>query len=188
MAKNIIAVVGMCGSGKSEVVNYIQKQFKWPKYYFGTSTFERMKKEGLKLNYENERSTRELIRQELGMGAYAILALPTIKTTLKNNDNLVLESLYSWDEYKILKKEYGDTFKVIAVHASPEIRFKRLSNRDNERPIKDIEIFIKRDYTEIEGTDKGGPIARADFMIVNENGIDNLHQKINIIMTKININ
>jgi len=185
MSKNIIAVVGMCGSGKSEVVKYLQEKHYWANFYLGTSTFERMKKDGLELNYENERITRERIRKEFGMGAYAILALPKIKEILKESNNLSLESLYSWDEYKIFKKEYGDMFKVIAVHASPEIRFKRLSCRDNERPIKDIETFVKRDYTEIEGTDKGGPIARSDFMVVNEGNMDELYKKIDDIIKNI---
>jgi len=181
MNKNIIAVVGMCGAGKTEVVNFLMNKFKAPKVYFGDCTFDRMKKDGLELNYENEKITREKIRKELGMGAYAILSIPKIKNLLKTNDTVIAESLYSWDEYKMIKKEFGDNFKVIAVVASPKIRFTRLSQRNNERPIKNIDEFVKRDYTEIEGTDKGGPIARADYTIVNEGDLKNLHNQLNTI-------
>lgn len=181
MNKRCIAVVGMCGAGKTEIVNFLMKKFNAPKVYFGDFTFERMKEDGLELNYENERETREKIRAELGMGGYAILAKPKIKKLLETNDVVIAESLYSWDEYKILKKEFGDKFKVIAIYASPDTRFKRLNNRNNERPIKDIETFIKRDYTEIEGTDKGGPIARADYTIVNETSLDDLYKQLNNI-------
>jgi len=181
MNKRCIAVVGMCGAGKTEVVNFLMEKFKAPKVYFGDSTFKRMKEDGLELNYENERETREKIRTELGMGAYAILAKPKIKKLLETNEVVLAESLYSWDEYKILKEELGDNFEVVAVCASPKTRFKRLSERTNERPIKDIETFVKRDYTEIEGTDKGGPIARADYTIVNEESLDDLHKQLNII-------
>jgi len=184
-AKKIIAVIGMCGAGKSEVVNYLQKKLKCPKIYFGDATFERMKKEGLELNYENERAIREKIRSELGMGAYAKLALPKIKKALKNNETVLAESLYSWDEYKIMKQKFSDSFKVIAVYASPDIRFQRLKERKKERPIKNYNEFKTRDYSEIEGTDKGGPIAIADYMIINEGSLYNLRKNIISIIKKI---
>ena len=113
--KKIIAIVGMCGSGKSEVVKYLQKTKKWPKIYFGEATFERIKKEGLELNYENERKTREKIRKEMGMGAYAKLALPKIEKLLEKNETVILESLYSWAEYKIIKESGPDHDKVFNV-------------------------------------------------------------------------
>ncbi len=181
MNKKCIAVVGMCGAGKTEVVNFLMEKFKAPKVYFGDCTFDRIKEDGLDLNYENERISREKIRKELGMGAYATLSIPKIKKLLETNNTVIAESLYSWDEYKLLKKEFGDNFEVAAVCASPKTRFARLSKRDNERPIKDIETFVKRDYTEIEGTDKGGPIARADYTIINEGSLENLHTQLNNI-------
>jgi dephospho-CoA kinase len=137
-----------------------------------------MKQDGMELNYENEKITREKIREEMGMGGYAMLAKPTIKELLTSNEVVIIESLYSWDEYKILKEEFGDIFEVLAIFASPKTRFKRLNSRVDERPIKDIEVFVKRDYNEIEKTDKGGPIARADYMIVNEGTEEDLYKQI----------
>lgn len=180
--KNIIAVTGMCGSGKTEVVSYLHKKLNWPKIYLGEATFERMEKDGLVLNYANERLTREKIRAELGMGAYAILTLPKVKNLLKNNDNIILESLYSWAEYKIFQKKYPEYFKVITAFASPAIRFERMMKRKNERPMKNKKEFLVRDFSEIEGTDKGGPIARADYTIINESSLKNLHKQINKII------
>ena len=176
--KKIIAVVGMAGSGKSEAIKYLQEKFGWPKIYFGKYTFERIEKEGLETNYQNEKLIREKIRNELGMGAYAKLALPEINELLRKNDNILIESLYSWKEYKILKEEFGDKFRVMAIHASPDVRIQRLFARKNERPMKDEDEFITRDYSEIENTDKGGPIARADYNIINEISLEDLKRKI----------
>lgn len=183
--KKIIATVGMAGSGKTEIIKFLQAKYKWQNVYFGDATFDRMKEEGLELNYENERTTREKIRKELGMGAYATLALPKIEKILEKDDIALVESLYSWDEYKILKEKFADNFLVIASYASPATRFKRLSQRENERPIKSIEEFNTRDYTEIEKTDKGGPIARADYTIVNESSLEDYHKTIENIINKI---
>jgi dephospho-CoA kinase len=164
----------MAGSGKSTAICYLKDKYGWPNVYFGDATFDRMREQGLELNYENERQVREQIRQELGMGAYAVLALPKIEKAHKKSDTVLVESLYSWEEYKILREKFGEFFFVIAVYASPVIRFKRLSKRSQERPIKNKAEFQARDYTEIEKTDKGGPIARADFTVINESSQEDL--------------
>ena len=175
----------MAGSGKSEAVKYLQKKHKWPNVYLGQATFDRMKDEGLALNYNNERKVREKIRRELGMGAYAILALSKIKDKLKHSQVVLAESLYSWDEYKILKKEFKDKFRVIAIYASPTIRFKRLGSRKKERPIKNRLEFKTRDYTELENLAKGAPIAMADYTIINETNINWVHQELDKIIDDI---
>ncbi|MFA6393347.1 MAG: AAA family ATPase [Patescibacteria group bacterium] len=182
--KKIYAVVGMAGSGKSEVINYLIKKYCWPKIYFGEITFDEMKKRSLKLNYANERITREDLRKKGGMGCYAKLSLPKIKKALLKSNVVLIESLYSWSEYKILKNKFKDAFKIIAVHASPDIRFKRLAKRKNWRPIKDAKTFKTRDWTEIENIEKGGPIAVADYMIVNEGTRKSLHDCIDKIIKK----
>lgn len=176
----------MAGSGKSEVINYLQKKYDWPKEYLGKHTFERIKNEGLEVNYKNEKIIREKIRTELGMGGYAKLSLSDIKKLLKNNNTVLVESLYSWAEYKILKNAYPKYFKVISVYASPATRFARLQKRVNERPIKALKEFIARDWTEIEGTDKGGPIAIADYLAENnQNNIKKLHKQVDAIVAEI---
>ncbi|MFW5888361.1 MAG: AAA family ATPase [Patescibacteria group bacterium] len=185
MKKNIIAVVGMAGAGKSAATRYVLKKYGWPKVYFGEATFDRLKEEGLEVNYENERYIREKIREELGMAAYAKLALPKIKKLLKESNNIILESLYSWEEYKTIKDEYGEDFKVLAIYSSPDARFKRLKNRQRERPIKDYEEFKTRDRTEIEGTNKGGPIAVADRTVINEYDLNHLHKEIDEFIKKL---
>ncbi|MCK4539638.1 AAA family ATPase [Candidatus Parcubacteria bacterium] len=183
--KKIIAVVGMCGAGKTEVVNYLKKKLNCPNVYFGDVTFDRMKEKSIEINYENEQITREKIRQELGMGAYATLSLPKIKKTLEDNNICLVESLYSWSEYKIMKDNFGDNFYTLAVFASPATRFARLTNRKHERPMNSKEEFIRRDYSEIENIEKGGPIARSDFLIYNETSIDDLKKQIDNIIKKI---
>ena len=74
----IIAIVGMCGSGKSVACDYlIQRGFE--KVYFGGVTLDKLKEENLEINPENEKYIREKLRSELGMAAYAIILLPKIK-------------------------------------------------------------------------------------------------------------
>lgn len=182
MNKKILAIVGLVGSGKTEVVEYLMKKTNWPKVYFGDATFDEMKKVGLEINEANERKTREEIRKNLGMGAYAILNLPKIKE-LYEKGNVIVESLYSWEEYLEMKKEFEDSFKVLAICSSPETRIKRLANR----PIRPLsrEDFISRDYSQIENLHQAGPIARADYTVINEGTKEELNKQIDKIIEKL---
>lgn len=175
----IYAVVGMAGSGKSTIVEYLKKKYGWPGVYLGEITFDRLKQEGLEVNEKNERYMREKIRTEGGMGAYALFSLPKIEKALESSDTVVVESLYSWAEYKVLKERFGDDFKVIAAIASPAIRYARLASRP-ERPYTQDEAR-SRDWAEIENSDKGGPIAMADYPIINDGDINDLYRKINLL-------
>lgn len=181
--KKIFAIVGMAGSGKTEAVGYLKEKFHWPKVYFPESLFEEIEKRGLELNWENERKMREGLRKEHGKGVFAKLSLPKIQKALKQSDVALVESLYSWDEYRIVQKAFGDVFNVIAIYASPAVRFSRLQTR-KIRPIKTFKEFQQRDVNEIEKTDKGGPIAMADFMVSNEGAFTDLHYQLDRIMEK----
>jgi dephospho-CoA kinase len=183
MSKIILAVVGLPGAGKTEAIEYLLKKTNWPRVYFGDVTFDEMEKVGLPINEANERMTRERIRKELGMGSYAILSLPKIKELFQSS-SVMIESLYSWEEYLEMKKEFGDTFKTLAVYASPEIRIGRMSNRPL-RPLSKEDV-ISRDYAQIENLHQAGPIARADWTIVNEGEIDEMYKKIDKIIEELN--
>ena len=160
---NIIAIVGMCGAGKS-VASDILEELNYRKVYFGGVTMEKLKEEGLEVNPLNEKMMREKLRKEYGMGAYAIILLPRIKDFAKEN-NVVLDGLYSWDELKILKEELGDSLRVVAVVCDKNIRYQRLSVRE-VRPLTNDEAR-DRDIAEIENIAKAGPIAYADYYIEN---------------------
>ena len=70
--------------------------------------------------------------------------------------NVVVESMYSWSEYKFLKDHFGDAFKVLAVVTDCSIRRERLLTRVI-RPMT-YEQSISRDYAEIENIEKAQEI------------------------------
>lgn len=175
----IIAVVGMCGSGKSVACDYLES-IGYQKVYFGGVTMDKLKESGLEVTPENEKMMREKLRKDLGMGAYAILLLPKIKELAKNN-NVVLDGLYSWDELMILNKEFEMTS--IAIVADKSLRYDRLSKRE-VRPFTKEEA-IKRDITEIENIAKSGPIAYADYYIFNNGTVLEFNERLEEILKNI---
>lgn len=175
----IVSIVGMAGAGKSEVARAFARSG-FARIRFGDVTDGEIKKRGLKLNEENERYIRELLRQEHGMAAYARLNLPRIDSALKQSD-VVIDGLYSWEEYTFLKSRYGEDFHVLAVWSSPMTRYERLSHRTNRQLTP--EVAASRDLAEIENTNKGGPIAMADFTIINESSVADLRKEVSKIIS-----
>jgi len=167
---NVVALVGMPGSGKSEVARVFHKSG-FVTVRFGDITDEEVRKRGLKLDEENERQAREDLRKKHGMAAYAVLNLPRIEDALQKS-NVVIDGLYSWEEYKYLKARLGGRLRIVAVWSPPEARYARLKGRA-VRPLTSDQAG-SRDYAEIENVNKGGPIAMADYTIVNNGTLQSL--------------
>jgi len=171
----------MAGSGKSEAAR-IFEGMNFAKVRFGDITDEEIKRRGLDLIEKNERAVREDLRKEHGMAAYAKLSLPRIQALLQNSD-VILDGLYSWDEFLLLREHFGSSFAVIAVWTSPATRYERLAKRA-VRPLTSEEA-ASRDKAEIENLRKGGPIAMADFTICNEGTLQELESATQDILIRL---
>jgi dephospho-CoA kinase len=185
----LICVVGMAGAGKSLVSDDLVKQgFAFLR--FGQITLDKVKERGLEINEANEKKVREEIRKEFGMGAFATLNISKIDELLAKF-NVVVDGLYSWTEYKILREEYREKMIVIAVFAPPELRYERLENRvvkgDEQSRFRayNKEDARARDFAEIENIEKGGPIAMADFTILNTGSKEEVAKEVKRILSQI---
>ena len=143
---------------------------------------EKLKEEGLDVTPANEKMMRERLRAELGMGAYAKILLPRIKEYAEEGDT-VLDGLYSWVELKILREELGDRLTVVAIVTDRKLRYERLSVRE-VRPFNNEEALY-RDITEIENIAKAGPIAHADYYILNNGTVEEYAVRLEEILNSI---
>jgi dephospho-CoA kinase len=177
----VVALVGMAGAGKSEVARLFEKNGYF-RIRFGDITDIEVANRGLPLNEVNERQVREQLRQEHGMAAYAKMNLPRIDEALQKS-NVIVDGLYSWEEFILLKNYYGDRLKLVAVYSSPKTRSTRLGVR-KIRPLTAQEA-ADRDKNEIEIINKGGPIALADYTIINESSLKELKEQTQRIIERL---
>ena len=177
----VVSIVGMTGAGKSEVSRVFEENG-FIRIRFGDVTDEEIKKRGLEPGEESERLVREMLRQEYGMSAYARLNLSRIDEASRHSD-VVIDGLYSWEEYTFLKNYYGENFYVVAVWASPKARYSRLTDRLTRRLT--VKEAASRDRAEIENVNKGGPIAMADFTIINESSLEDLREETEGIIARL---
>ena len=170
----ILAIVGMCGSGKSTLIEYLTERGV-PKVYFGGVVLNAVKEAGLEINPENERMIREKLRAEEGKDFVVNRVLEETKKLIEaGQKRIVLDGLYSWTEYSILRKEFPTEMTVVAVVMPKAMRRKRLVER-LVRPLTPEESAM-RDKTEIENLEKGGPIAIADYYLDNSGSVTELHE------------
>lgn len=171
----ILAVVGMCGSGKSTAIDYLIEK-KIPKIYFGGVILKGMQEAGLEDTPENEKKFREEIREKEGKDFVVRRVVKEAKDLIAaGQKRIVLDGLYSWTEYKILREEFPTEMTVVAIVVPKALRRKRLAERP-ERPFN-AQQAAERDKTEIENLEKGGPIAIADYYVDNSGTIKEFHEK-----------
>ena len=172
----IIALVGLAGSGKSSAVEYLTEKG-FPKIYFGGVIYKAMDEAGIEKTWDNQQQFREEIRRREGKDFVIKRVIKNIHDLINAGQNkIVLDGLYTWSEYKFLKHEFPGQVVVIAIVTPKYLRYQRMAKRI-ERPMQPHEVD-QRDWSEIENPEKGGPIAIADYFIINDGSLEQLHQKI----------
>ena len=181
----ILAIVGMCGSGKSTAIDYLTER-KIPKIYFGGIIYKAMTEAGIERtpDGESEKKFREEIREKEDKDFVVKRAIAEAKKLIEaGQKRIVLDGVYTWSEYKILRQEFPTEMTVVAVVVPKTLRRKRLAERP-ERPFN-AQQAAERDRSEIENLEKGGPIAIADYYVDNSGTIKEFHEKFGILCKEI---
>jgi dephospho-CoA kinase len=184
----IIALVGMPGSGKGTCTDYLSTHYNWPIIHFGNMVYDEVQRRGLH-NVKDEKFVRRDMREKEGKEVLAKHAKRMADTYAAEGHNvIVFDGLYSWSEYKYLRREYGDDLTVIATAAPRLLRYERILNRkDSHRKYSSAQEIIDRETSEIEELEKGGPIANADYTILNDESPELMLEQLTKILTRAHI-
>ena len=181
----IIALVGMSGSGKSVAVDHLTS-LGYPKVYFGGMIYKEMERRGIERtpDGESEKHFREMIRETEGKDWVVRQVIKEVHDLINaGQKRIVLDGVYSWTEYVTLKKEFPGELTFVALVLPKKLRYKRVAERP-DRPFNRKEI-VERDRSEIENLEKGGPIAAADYYILNTGTIEETNGKLDEILKEI---
>jgi dephospho-CoA kinase len=177
-----LALVGMAGSGKTVCAKHLEERGFF-QFRFGSIIVNEVLRRGQTITPENERVVREEFRAQDGMDAIAKRALPLLKDALSTHRCIVIDGLYSFEEYKTLRQELGDDMVVVAIVSERGLRYSRLSARP-ERPLTHSEAE-QRDWQEIEKIEKGGPIAIADYTLLNNGNSQDLLKELDGLLLRL---
>jgi dephospho-CoA kinase len=162
--KIVISLAGMPGSGKSLVVATAYAEG-YAVVVMGDVVREETRRRGLELNPKNIGRVMLELRKEGGASVIADKCISKIEQ--QESEKVIVDGVRSLSEVESFKKRFPN-FSLIAVHASPETRFKRLYNRRRSDDPDGWEVFHERDMREL-GVGLGDAIAMAEYLIINEN-------------------
>ena len=181
----ILAIVGMSGSGKSVAVDYLTEKG-YPKIYFGGMIYKEMEKRGIERTEdgESEKKFREMIRETEGKDWVVRQVIAEAKDLIAaGQKRIILDGVYSWTEYKTLKREFPTNLTFLSIVVDKKLRYKRVANRPGRS--FDTAAIRERDRSEIENLEKGGPIVAADYYILNNGSIEDAERRTDGILKEV---
>ena len=161
--KLVVGLAGMPGSGKSLALN-VATESSYDIVVMGNIIREEAKRRNLEPSPENIGKIMLELRQAEGSSVIAKRCIPRIENA--KGQRIFVDGIRSLAEAEELKKHFPE-FTLIAIHSSPETRFKRLNRRQRSDDPNDQKIFNERDNRELS-VGLGNAIAMAEHMIINE--------------------
>jgi len=165
--KLVVGLAGMPGAGKSIVVS-VAKASGYGVVVMGDEVREEAKKRGLEPTPENLGRIMLELRHLKGEAVIAKRCIPKIAGMTESK--VVVDGVRSLAEVEEFRRNFPK-FALVAVHAAPETRFKRLFHRGRSDDPRSWEVFHERDMRELS-VGLGNAIAMAEYMIVNEGSLN----------------
>ncbi len=169
----VIGISGLPGSGKS-LVSEIATEKGGVVVSMGDIIREEAKKRG-----ESTKQTATNLRKEHGKYIVAQLTVEKIKQMIEDKiaTTIIVEGIRSPFEVNMFKENF-DNFIILSIFTNPDLRFKRLQQRNREDDSKNYEDFQKRDQMELD-FGIGTVISLSDKIIINEKDLDSYKKEIN---------
>jgi dephospho-CoA kinase len=173
----VIGAVGQNGSGKDEVLKYLEARYGVPFFSTGDMVREIAAQEDIEPTRDKLRAISERYFREKGEGCFVRLLAERIR---RDAEPVVgISGIRSLKDVQILREVFGDAFVLINVSVSdPRQRYERMVKRAEERDPQQYEQFLMQDEAEealFQITEAGN---LADYAISNDGTLADLHKAI----------
>ena len=176
----MVGLVGMPGAGKSLVVEEAQR-IGYAIVTMGDVVREETRKRGLELNPKNVGQVMLELRKTGGNGVIAEKCIRKIEH--EESERVLVDGLRSLHEVDVFKARFPK-FTLVAIHASPITRFKRLNHRGRSDDPDEWEVFRERDIRELS-VGLGNAVALAEYIIVNEDSRKETNAKVEEVLRRV---
>ncbi|MFP4001327.1 MAG: AAA family ATPase [Thermoplasmata archaeon] len=173
-----ILLTGMPGAGKEEFIN-ITKKKEYDIIRMGDVVREQARIADLDSEKESIGGFANREREEHHEGIWADRTLSKVQ-----EEKTLIDGLRSPEELNIFRSELEKDAPIVAIHSSPDTRYKRLKERAREDAPNNRKEFNERDNRELDWG-LGRIIAKADHMIVNEGTLSEYQEKSKEVLEKI---
>ncbi len=177
MPKLVIGVIGKNGSGKDQVVNFLEENYDIPALSIGDIVREIAKDEGKSQDRESLHEISIDRITEYGKTYFAKMVVDKIEAS--DWLAVAVTGIRTPDDVDVFEKRYDEYFILAHVEITdPEIRFNRLKERGAERDPKTYEEFKKQDKAEEKEFNISEAMKRADIKLNNDGSLQNFHKSI----------
>jgi dephospho-CoA kinase len=174
----IIGITGTIGAGKGTLVEYLVEKKGFVHYSVRGFLIEELNKRNMPLNRDSMVMVANELR-ERNSPSYIIDQL--FEQAKQAGKDAVIESIRTPGEVESLRKK--NNFCLLAVDADPEIRYKRIVQRNSETDHISFEEFLSNEQREMTSTDPNKQnlskcIAMADCLLNNNGSIEGLYKQL----------
>jgi len=179
VVRRLLLITGMAGSGKTTLANMLRER-DYKVFTMGDVIRHEVRMRNLEPTPDNLGVMAKEIRETGGDAAVAKKCIPLIIGEPSNK--VALDGIRSLDEVYTFERVFDNY--LITVHASPETRYERLKQRGRPDDPTNKQVFRERDHREL-GFGMGNAIAMSNYIITNENGINELETKLDRMLRRL---
>lgn len=182
----IIGITGTIGAGKGTVVDFLIEKYHFQHYSVRKFLTQILSKQGLVANRDNLTTLANSLREKHNSPSYIIEEL--YKEAQLQGGNAVIESIRTVGEIDKLRSL--GKFVLLAVDADQSLRYERIYARKSPTDKISFEKFCLDESREMHSANPnnqnlGACIQLADYRILNNGGLADLHSAIQKCMQEI---
>jgi len=184
-AVKVLGALGLNGSGKDTVVDYLSQKHGWHKVSLGDITREL----AIRLNKPlSSESLHEITRQYIAKQGDRVFSRMAVEKIRANGwRRIAVSGIRSEADALTFQNEFESAFFLVLVECPDEMRFKRMVSRSEDRDPKSFEDFLVREREEEEIFKLSKTFPYAKYKIVNDGTLEEFHSRINELVSKLGI-
>jgi dephospho-CoA kinase len=182
----VIGVVGKNGSGKDEVVRYLNKQYGIPLFSVGDVVRDIAKEEEIEPTRDN---LDEITRKYFAKYGKGYFLKQTIEKIINNGlKSAGISGIRSPEDVNILRESFKDDFILIYVYITDDrVRFERMLKRGSARDNMTFDELLKQDQASEEIFNVSRVIDTANLSISNDGTLEDMHREIDKTVDRLHL-
>jgi dephospho-CoA kinase len=177
MTDQIIAAVGLAGSGKDTLVEFLCNHHDFQKLSTGDHLRNIARDQAIKPTRQNLRNLADDLIQEKGSRHLAEILIRQIKE--EKMRRVAISGLRTPDDVAAFREMFGEAFRLVYVEVDEaQLRYERLLSRNATRDQQSYQDFLKNDQRENQAFRLQETCALADLIVPNNTDLENFHRQI----------
>ena len=159
--------MGISGSGKTEVIEYLLAVYRIPMFSFKAVLEDEIRRHNVPLGYFGSRAIRKRLEGELGEEYFPQRIIELIDADDIHEDVIVEGlDLEGRIDFEVLSRRFGPCLHTIIIHT----------------PIRNVFREFIHDARQVMSLESGGPLVTSNHLVVNDGNVTKMMNTLDAIM------